>query len=432
MAVPLRRPPAQRARRWPPAATGRSAAPTRSTGIHVAVNRVAPGRRIAEPLCAAQPHHARRGRSPRTPPGSAYVNHLDDDTGRLEVGYLADLVVLDRDPFACPTDEIADARGRRDLRRGRARLLRHLTRTPTPSLDPALEVPADVHPPDSPPLSARLCRGRRGRCCWPPAAAPPTDSDGDPGDASSGAATRSRPRRPSPSGDIDSFTWSIYAEPLSLDYAYAFDYPPNQVLVERVREPAALERRPVDLARSRRRRSTTRPDDLGLHDPRRRDLPRRHHPHRGRRRRLAATCTSTPQVGSYWACVYRNVKSIEKTGDMEVTVTLTAAGLDVQPVHGGLARAPSSRPPSWRRPAPTTATRAPASNCTGPFSSTRWTSGQSITLKRYDDYWDADLEGQVRRGQVRLPDRTRTPGSTPGRTARSTAAGWSRRTPTRS
>ena len=30
-----------------------------------------------------------------------------------------------------------------------------------------------------------------------------------------------------------------------------------------------------------------------------------------------------PKVGSYWASVYRNVKSIEKTGPMEVTVTLT-------------------------------------------------------------------------------------------------------------
>ena len=35
---------------------------------------------------------------------------------------------------------------------------------------------------------------------------------------------------PEPTGDIDSFTWSLYAEPLSLAYPYAFDYPPNQVL----------------------------------------------------------------------------------------------------------------------------------------------------------------------------------------------------------
>ena len=35
---------------------------------------------------------------------------------------------------------------------------------------------------------------------------------------------------PKPTGDIDSFTWANHAEPFSLDYAYAFDYPPNQIL----------------------------------------------------------------------------------------------------------------------------------------------------------------------------------------------------------
>jgi hypothetical protein len=40
--------------------------------------------------------------------GSAYVNHLDQ-TGAVAPGYLADLVVLDRDPFTGPADEIASA-----------------------------------------------------------------------------------------------------------------------------------------------------------------------------------------------------------------------------------------------------------------------------------------------------------------------------------
>jgi predicted amidohydrolase YtcJ len=42
--------------------------------------------------------------------GSAFVNHLDDVTGSIEVGKYADLVVLDRDLFALPTDEIHAAR----------------------------------------------------------------------------------------------------------------------------------------------------------------------------------------------------------------------------------------------------------------------------------------------------------------------------------
>jgi len=36
------------------------------------------------------------------------VNHLDE-TGAVAPGYLADLVVLDRDPFAGPAGEIAAA-----------------------------------------------------------------------------------------------------------------------------------------------------------------------------------------------------------------------------------------------------------------------------------------------------------------------------------
>lgn len=42
--------------------------------------------------------------------GSAWVNHREDLTGALDPGKLADLVLLDRDPFAAPADRIAEAR----------------------------------------------------------------------------------------------------------------------------------------------------------------------------------------------------------------------------------------------------------------------------------------------------------------------------------
>jgi predicted amidohydrolase YtcJ len=42
--------------------------------------------------------------------GSAYVNHLDDDTGSITVGKLADLAVVDRDLFAPDAGPIGDAR----------------------------------------------------------------------------------------------------------------------------------------------------------------------------------------------------------------------------------------------------------------------------------------------------------------------------------
>ena len=39
--------------------------------------------------------------------GSAYVNHADHLSGSIEPGKAADLVVLDRNLFANPVDEIA-------------------------------------------------------------------------------------------------------------------------------------------------------------------------------------------------------------------------------------------------------------------------------------------------------------------------------------
>ena len=38
------------------------------------------------------------------------MNHRDHDTGTIEVGKLADVVVLDRDPFAGPPEQIGATR----------------------------------------------------------------------------------------------------------------------------------------------------------------------------------------------------------------------------------------------------------------------------------------------------------------------------------
>jgi predicted amidohydrolase YtcJ len=80
--------------------------------IHVAVNRIAaPGHEEGE-YDAFLPEQAIDLATSLTAytAGSAWVNHLDDTTGTIEAGKYADLVVLDRDPFAGPADEIGGAR----------------------------------------------------------------------------------------------------------------------------------------------------------------------------------------------------------------------------------------------------------------------------------------------------------------------------------
>ena len=76
-------------------------------GIHVAVNRTSPGVEDSEPLYARNALSLAEALSAYTA-GTARVMHHDDVTGHLTQGAYADLVVLDRDPFAGPSSAIAD------------------------------------------------------------------------------------------------------------------------------------------------------------------------------------------------------------------------------------------------------------------------------------------------------------------------------------
>jgi predicted amidohydrolase YtcJ len=82
--------------------------------IHVAVNRRMPPSypyrvEVDEPFLPAERLDLPTALAAFTM-GSAYVNHLERETGSIEVGKLADLVVLDRNLFEHPVTEIAEAR----------------------------------------------------------------------------------------------------------------------------------------------------------------------------------------------------------------------------------------------------------------------------------------------------------------------------------
>ena len=83
--------------------------------LHVAVNRVMPpdypyGDQGEAPVFLPEERLDLATSLAAFTIGSAYVNHLDDVTGSIEVGKLADLTVVDRDLFAHPAEEIAGAR----------------------------------------------------------------------------------------------------------------------------------------------------------------------------------------------------------------------------------------------------------------------------------------------------------------------------------
>jgi hypothetical protein len=76
--------------------------------IEVAIRRVDPNQRDGEPFRPDQRLDLDTALAAFTI-GSAWVNRLEPDTGTIEVGKLADLVVLDRDLRAIPDGRIADA-----------------------------------------------------------------------------------------------------------------------------------------------------------------------------------------------------------------------------------------------------------------------------------------------------------------------------------
>jgi predicted amidohydrolase YtcJ len=76
-------------------------------GIETAVTRLDPGGLTAEPLTPEERIGLADAIAAYTI-GSAYAGFLDPETGAIEVGKRADLVLLDRDLFAIPPSEISE------------------------------------------------------------------------------------------------------------------------------------------------------------------------------------------------------------------------------------------------------------------------------------------------------------------------------------
>lgn len=208
----------------------------------------------------------------------------------------------------------------------------------------------------------------------------------------SAAAYRLTARTPASTGTLDSFTWSLFAEPASIDYALSFDYPPNQIL-SNVCE--SLLRWNPDLTTSPSLATAySNPTPTSWVYQIRPGV----HFHDGTVLTADDVVASLrrnldPAVGSYWSYPYRNVKSVEKTGPLQVTVNLSTPD---SMFNKYMAASPGTVESAATLKADGKDYGNPAKgvNCTGPFAFSSWTSGQSLVLKRFDGYWNPDLKAR--------------------------------------
>ncbi|MFD8971136.1 MULTISPECIES: ABC transporter substrate-binding protein [unclassified Streptomyces] len=204
-----------------------------------------------------------------------------------------------------------------------------------------------------------------------------------------GAGYEVVPTSPPAKGTLDSFTWSLYAEPYTLDYALAYDYPPNTVLANvceqlfRVTPDMKIE---PGLAVAYKQ-----PDPRTLVYTLRSGVKF----HDGTTMTADDVVASLkrqmdPKTGSPWGSAFKNVDSIEKTGPLEVTLRLGKADVVL---HELMAASPGTIESAayLAKAGKDYGTPKGGVNCTGPFSLESWDQGSGITLKKNAAYWDPKL-----------------------------------------
>ena len=193
---------------------------------------------------------------------------------------------------------------------------------------------------------------------------------------------------PAASAEIDRISWALGSEPLSLDWVYSYDYPPNTVVSNvcesLLRIDESFTPRPGLAEKYDNPDPTTwvysiRPD-VTFHDGT---------PLTAEDVAYSLNRHLDDEVGSYWGGFYSNVESVEVTAPLEVTVRLTQPDVlfnQMMAVAGGVVGKQSF----IEQAGEDHGTPDGGLMCTGPFELAEWSKGESITLPRHDAYWDAE------------------------------------------
>lgn len=191
---------------------------------------------------------------------------------------------------------------------------------------------------------------------------------------------------PAATGQAASVTWGLYNEPASLDPIKPSDFPPQQVMTNVCESLLKLTPEMTIVPNLAESWDTPKPNvwvyhlrpDVKFHD--------------GGTMTAADVVYSLKRaanydLGSMVAGAYDQVKSIEATGPLEVTVTLNQADVTFhQEMATNSGRIVSKATTESQGDKVGTPSGNP--DCTGPYRLDEWKAGESITIKKFDDYWD--------------------------------------------
>lgn len=200
---------------------------------------------------------------------------------------------------------------------------------------------------------------------------------------------------PAGSGPVDLVTWNlIWGEPSSLDWVYAYSDSDNTALANMCE---GLMRQNEDMTLSNAlAEKVDRPDDKTIVFTIRDDVKFWDGtPLTAEDVEFSLNRNRDADVGSYWSSpFYDRVKSIEVTGDREVTVSFSQPDSLFERMMATAAGIIGSKKYVEHAGA-TYGTASGGIMCTGPFTFDSWQPGSKLTMNANPDYWDAELRPMV-------------------------------------
>ncbi|MFD0264705.1 ABC transporter substrate-binding protein [Kitasatospora indigofera] len=204
------------------------------------------------------------------------------------------------------------------------------------------------------------------------------------GDSGSGSSYQLSQDTPAATGGIDSFTWALYAEPPTLDYIAAFDYPQNTIL-SNVCESLMRWTPQLTLAPGLAEKASNPDPTTWVYD-----LRPGVHFHDGSVLTADDVVYSlgrqlNPDNAAAWAQQFQNVSTVTKTGPLQVTVKLVQPDSQFNQYMATAAGVVASK--AGIEAAGKDYGTTGGLDCTGPFELGAWNKGQSLELRRFDSYW---------------------------------------------